>query len=862
MSVGSPESLDDLEIASDFLLSLVKSWLAGNHHIDPIYDDRSTCYKLLREEPAFYSSLKEAARAGDHSHIRDSTFLLRPNARHRREYLQRIRSEVKIYVDGCSAFEAWDLKRFEEDEDLHAHLTGLHLFGSGSEPALLVHRLGEFYAEPDIRDRIRSIFVRGKDTFLVNTSGSGKTRLTFEGLCQDWGFYFSATDNASGYAAQDMTDILETRLPREPRFVQDLSPWTDFTRRLKSSDNQQIAAHHFNAVLLARLLMFQMFVELMYETGPTPEHKLRWLLFQLRPRLVAAWDSAVHLTHILLKDDGSYLKECVTETMAKIRDIFGGEVHLFYVLDEAQAPAASFPSAFYTGGQLHPILPEILRAWQVHTVDSFEVSFVISGTRIPKEMFDYEGNKSSRHRWTSNTGGFDQSTQRRYIESFLPPSIVGSQTADRLISRAWNWMRARHRFTSGLVTMLLLNGFLPADPILDDYFRNFASIQPCDSDTDMYWITSVLKTVADGRFTTMDFSLLALHSSIKEKIRTVLFHYLMTDDHPPPFGHDGIEMVTNAFGRFIDAETNQVRVDEPLILVGAANWLLGCSKGDDPPSHTYYSILQRDPPNDNETFAKCVAYYLTLLTKKRPLREIFSFPAGSCPKWANQNARLVTLHATPTGVDVSRNFTTLATVTDSMAETVSWLQHEKPTPFCLPRTSSPDLIFILRLENGDLIWVFLRVAVTKDSYLNESVLKSMLLGLQDDNLFGEEADQQLRDNAKDALKGLPNLSSHLGRFGVLRVIASFPGPPRIGRLPTARRSHAASLNMGLFETIHQSIPAIDMVNTLAASVAGLPRAPKRKYDSDDGEQRKKAKRPRSHAPEPKKIATRSTTKKR
>ncbi|KAJ7770113.1 hypothetical protein B0H16DRAFT_1517304 [Mycena metata] len=523
--------------------------------------------------------------------------------------------------------------------------------------------------------------------------------------------------------------------------------------------------------------------------------------------------------------------------MAKIRDIFGGEVHLFHVLNEAQAPAASFPSAFCTGGQLHPILPEILRAWQAHTVDSFEVSFVISATRIPKEMFDYEGNKSSRHRWTSNTGGFDQSTQRRYIESFLPPSI----------------MRARHRFTSGPVTMLLLNGFLPADPILDDYFCNFASIQPCDSDTDMYWITSVLKTVSDGRFTTMDFSLLALHSSIKENIRTVLFRYLMTDNHPPPFGHDGIEMVTNGFGRFIGAETNQVRVDEPLILVGAANWLLGCSKGDDPPSYTYYSILQRDPPN-GETLAKCVAYYLTLLTKKRPLREISSFPADSCPKWANQNARLVTLHATPTGVDIfSRNFTTLATVTDSMAETVSWLQHEKPTPFCLPRTSSPDLIFILRLENGDLIWVFLRVAVTKDSYLNESVLKSMLLGLQDDNLLGEEANQQLRDNAKDALKGLPNLSSHLGRFGVLRVIASFPGHPRIGRLPTARRSHAASLNMGLFGTIHQSIPAIDMVNTLAAS---------RKYDSDDGEQRKKAKRPRSHAPEPKKIVTRSTTKKR
>ncbi|KAJ7154587.1 hypothetical protein C8R46DRAFT_1005609 [Mycena filopes] len=856
MDAQLPDNLDDLEVASDFLASLVTSWLAENHHIDPQYGDRSTCAKLLQENPAFYSSLKDVE---NYSQIRDSPFLLRPNTRGVREYLQQIRSEVKTYVNGYSAFPAWDLKRFKEDEDLHSHLTDLNILNSGSEPALLVHKLGEFYADPDLRDRIRSIFVRGKDTFLVNTSGSGKTSLAFEGLCQDWGLYFAATDNASGYAAQDLTDILETRLPRASGFTQDLSPWKGFTHRLKSSDNQRIAAHHFNAVLLARLLLFQVFTELMHEAGPVPEHKLRWLLFQLRPRLVGAWDSAVHLTHILLKDDDLYLKECITETMAKIRHVFGGEVHLFYVLDEAQAPATSFSAAFCTDGQLHSILPEILRAWQTHAVDNFGVSFVIAGTHIPKSIFNCAGNSSSRHRWTSNTGAFTESTQRRYIEAFLPPSILGSQTADRLISRAWNWIRARHRFTAGLVTMLLLNGFLPADAILDNYFNSFASIPPCDSDTDMYWINSVLKKVADERFIIMEFSSLAMHRDTKENIRKALFHYLVTDEHPPAFGTHNSEMVMNGFGRFVDAETDQVRVDEPLILVGAANWLLGCSTPGDHPSPTYYSILQRDPPSDNEMLAKCVAYYLTLaLDKRRRLCDLFAFP-GSCPKWAKQNATLVALHSTPTGLDVSEDCSTLATVTDCMAGTVSWLKHEDPTPFCI--STNPDLIlkFILRLEDGKFIWVFLRPAVSEETYLKKADLESMLVGLQDANLFADETDEQLRDNAKDALKALPDMTSHLGPFGVLRVVASFPGHPRMGRLPLKTTRHAASLNMGLFRRIHEKILATDMVNAMASSVAGLPRVSKRKDDFDDGEHRKKRRRSPVPAPESNRVGTRSKT---
>ncbi|KAJ7474513.1 hypothetical protein B0H11DRAFT_2236198 [Mycena galericulata] len=839
-------NLDDLNDASFFIRSLVRSWLIVNRHLDAGYvADLSSCSKLLKENPEFYSSLKVAAVTKDYQHIRASPLLLRPNTRSTREFLQRHRDHLKAHVDGTFVLSPWEPDF--EDEDLRIHLTGLGLYGLGDEPTLLLDRLGTFKDDLVLRSRVQSIFVRGKDTFLVNTSGSGKTRLAFEGLCQEWGFYFAAVDDASGYSSRDLNDIFINRIPKHPGFKHELaSPDSDiFCEQLKI--NQEIAAHHFNAALLARLLMFQMFAEIMHESVPAPEHKIRWLLFQLQPRLGGSSDSIAHLTHILLKDDDSYTRDNITDTMGKIRDIFGGDFHLFYVLDEAQQAATSFTSAFYTGGQLHPILPEIMRAWLAHTVDNFHVSMVISGIQIPKSIFTCEGNSSLRHRWSSETGEFDEAAQRRYIEYFLPPSIAESQTAERLISRAWSWLRGRHRFTSTFVMLLLLNGFLPADAILDDYFNTITRIPPPESDTDMHWIDSIVSVTASGRFGILDFSILDKYPSMKNATRHILYHYLVTKQHPKPLGAESIDLVSEGLGRFGDAESNEVLMDEPMILAGVANWLLGCPQAEDVGYTHYYSILHRDPPPDSKSLAKCFAYYLAhIFDHKRRLCDVFTFP-GSCPK---------------TTVSCPETFPTLATVTDSMTETVSWLRHREQTPFCISsRESSPDLMFILQLADGTFIWVFLQTVVSTDNNL-----ESILVNLQDANLFSAEDDEKLRDTARDALKALPNKSSKLGSFGVLRVVASFPNNPYIGRLPLKTTHNAASLNMGLFKRINKAIPAIDMVNEMAASVAGLPSS-KRKAELDGGEHQTKRHRstPASTltpVPEPPvRRVTRSTKKK-
>ncbi|KAJ7479815.1 hypothetical protein FB451DRAFT_1031848, partial [Mycena latifolia] len=40
--------------------------------------------------------------------------------------------------------------------------------------------------------------------FLMNTSGTGKTRLSFEGLCRHWGFYFIMAQDANNLGAMNI----------------------------------------------------------------------------------------------------------------------------------------------------------------------------------------------------------------------------------------------------------------------------------------------------------------------------------------------------------------------------------------------------------------------------------------------------------------------------------------------------------------------------------------------------------------------------------------------------------------------------------------------------------------------------------
>ena len=57
------------------------------------------------------------------------------------------------------------------------------------KPNVLLHELGYFAHEPELQRIVDNVFMPTSPchAILVNTSGSGKTRLLLEGLCQSWG---------------------------------------------------------------------------------------------------------------------------------------------------------------------------------------------------------------------------------------------------------------------------------------------------------------------------------------------------------------------------------------------------------------------------------------------------------------------------------------------------------------------------------------------------------------------------------------------------------------------------------------------------------------------------------------------------
>jgi len=87
---------------------------------------------------------------------------------------------------------------------------------------------------------------------LINTAGSGKTRLLLDGLCQRWGFYFAADEREIG--SEDFR-----------RIVCDLTTYRDYesgSMTLESIDHtRETASRALSQVLLSHFLLLGLLVE-------------------------------------------------------------------------------------------------------------------------------------------------------------------------------------------------------------------------------------------------------------------------------------------------------------------------------------------------------------------------------------------------------------------------------------------------------------------------------------------------------------------------------------------------------------------------------------------------------------------------
>ncbi len=190
---------------------------------------------------------------------------------------------------------------------------------------------------------------------------------------------------------------------------------------------------------------------------------------------------------------------------------------------------------------------------------------------------------------------------------------------------------------------------------------------------------------------------------------------------PVRLGKDEAIYVEYGFARFVDAETQTVAVDEPLVLLAATNWF-NCN---DLSSYKFFAKQIQNHEAECDGSANYIAYCFDLLfSHRRPIKDIFQFN-GAPPSWSNLEAELVALRRT----DISRveeNLVsyskgsgpslTLGTNAKSLESTLSWLAHDSHSPICFPHTSmGPDLLFVLRLSDKSLIWVAVQVKYSSEN---------------------------------------------------------------------------------------------------------------------------------------------------
>ncbi|KAJ6449437.1 hypothetical protein C8R47DRAFT_358471 [Mycena vitilis] len=834
---GPPECGPDIQQFAATLASIVSAGLEDKlNPLDPLYADKDACLILLSRNEVLHELMRMSNEVNNYGPVGRLVCLRQTKTKAKiGDYLDEIRGPLTKFIHCDHPLHSWtpDAK-LEVDPYIVAHIESLEIPAVGRQPGLLIDRLGRFGEDDQLKTRVHDIFEKTKKTFLVNASGSGKTRLSFEGLCLHWGLYFTLARDSNNLGAADSGEIVYNTYG------------TDFEPHLPPSDfpgfseaiarNIQLMDERFSLLLLGRLRILHLFSEICQSEGMAEEHKRRWLLFQLMPNLpgIVSFDifgTLAAYSHELSRDE---VQDHIAVILSKLRRIHGPEFHLFIVMDEAQTVSRKYTNAFQHEGKPYPLLREIIRIW----ADKFkppESSFVIVGTDIPKDGFENAPFALST-RWCSDTGSFDdEDAHRHYLSRFLAPSYVASPEGQLFLHRAWMWCRGRHRFTDALIKALLVDGFQTPHRLLNDYVQTLTTYRPADYDD-----TEPFRYTVDVDVDELSPEWFTGSPLLKSTIVRVLFDYLATAQHSTR-SEDLTALVSAGYGRFNDHDLGHVVMDEPLMLLRAASWLCDPPEQDhDPwrpiaaPLHNSFAVLaiHRTSLTSGSLAAFLASYLARAIENGSTLSKLFSFPHKPMPKWVDQTAELlvktgdassfVTYNETSDSASLLSNSSTLA-------EVELWLDgsDEVRTPFCLSHTAEPDLLFTVKLRDGRLVRVILHPVVT-DNVLQKSALKKIMVRLQAETLFGEDGAES-SDRSGVAAKALDTTKPD-GPCCVLRVIASFPAKTHLRTLAApSKNSPVANLNSGLFQRTTAGIPATDLLEQLATAVT----TGKRKRGSPD-----------------------------
>ncbi|KAF9456088.1 hypothetical protein BDZ94DRAFT_1327205 [Collybia nuda] len=851
----------DIEILEEASYILWHIWRT----LHPNYSKLQTCIDALSNDSGLYQALKHAHKQRAYDVVRnwdmfpalsikDTTISFEIE-----EFLSQIQPAMVKLVSGEIYLPLWSPQPGSMTSTTAEHIKQLHIPFLKGKPSVL-HDLGRFKEDPILASRISNIFMPNNHTFLVNTSGSGKSRLLFEGLCNFWGFYFTSLVDSSLLGSSDVQNSIRIYLPNSPQFRTTLpqpdSPQYEPALKINRDNAERI----FGQIFLARLLIFDLFARIMNRTKKKDEsldlYKQRWLLLQLQPSLLhpQIWDVFDHLVGKLSKATNAFINANTKALLSRVRELCSCEgvdvdhftaqsfcatnTPFFCVLDEAQYAATQHCSAFRSDHSKaqRPVLREIVRAWEGQSFGQ-GVFMVVAGTGISKEIVDQAMSsaimKDSKYRWCSDTGAFDNiQIQRKYILKYLPPFLAHSTSGKRLLERMNYWLHGRHRFTAGFIAELLNSGFQRPHTLLNAYIQQFAQFEPTDA-LEFVRAEGIGPANISSRYK-LDFHKLTKNNDMIATIHQITTHYLMRSTLPGSLGKDEAAYVEYGFARFTDADTSKVAVDEPLVLLAATRWTEEHYRS----SYKFFAkqIHLHEPKSNG--FENFIAFTLNLaFSERHRLDEIFTF-SGTTPSWANEEAQLIGLYRTELNdieegsVRYSKFFgpsVALGINSKTIEQTSAWLEHRVHAPLCFPHISmGPDLLFILKLMDGSHIWVALQAkySLGKNGALSRIFLRRAMRSVTPSQFFFDKEGKQfspltepgLVDSTLNRLNALPHRRVDTGKYSLLRVIASFPAKTNLKRCleedPDNDGHPIASLNMNFIKRLTKKLSPVDFLELL------------------------------------------------
>ncbi|KAJ6536554.1 hypothetical protein DFH09DRAFT_1178829 [Mycena vulgaris] len=698
-----------------------------------------------------------------------------------------------------------------EKREIYSWLSELEIPLLNGQPNLLLHGLGNFQNDPGMRKRLSAIFKHRRGTFLVNTSGTGKTRHVLEGLCRDWGFYFCSTTQSEAFGSRDIMHCIESRLLATEGFIPKL-PSGECADQL--TENCRIASDCFFQVVLARCLVFTAFLTCIIDSGRkiTEEDKRRWVLLQVKPSLLTPSPDIFNELAQVLNDEEMSTAVCkliistLLEAQAAQISQYSEtpkspteETSFYCVLDEAQYAARELPFAFRSSR-----FPDISRAVlrELIVVLAFLVragyGLAVTGTGVDKALIDepFESviSKHKKYEWTPKTGSFDKKTssqlQEAYIRRYVPPTILVSVVGERLIERMADWLEGRFRLTASFLANLLQSDLKNPHQFLNDWVAYNTNFRPTDA-PEYTSPTCIYKT----------FSTTALHEQLNFPrfnsegapegaiaLLTKAVYDSLLRGHIPGKGLDEIDdlLVETGFGRCHDADLPNADpcLKEPIILLAATHYMENVK---DNGYESLWQYVKRSVGNktssENNGFETYTAFLLAhALATPTVLKDIFEFPKSvNVPPWAHQTARLVSISQDSNSGErfaYEFNWPTRAISSAwlgmpfSARDSVEWLNHRhrhKP-PFFFPGTNmGPDILFVLELENKRLIWVSMQLKFHASGIYGEDLLDAVCTTVP-------QCYWVTKPGAHHAVKAYPTLVKD-----TLAALKALPGPTDMGK---------------------------------------------------------------------------------